>query len=364
MDFTGFLDWTYFGNSIRAWLTAAAVLVVTTAVLLLIRRLVADRLSKIAARTTTHIDNLIVDLVRRTRMFFLLALGASAALTALAVTPHTASVLWRLFVFAFVIQGALWANGVVVFWVARYTAQRDVTDAGSVMMLSAMGVVVRIVLWAVAILLVLDNFGVDVTALIAGLGVGGIAVALAVQNVLGDALGALSIVLDKPFVVGDFIVVDELAGTVEYVGLKTTRVRSLSGEQLVFANSDLLKSRIRNFKRLFERRILFSFGVVYQTTRAQLADIPGIVRQVVEAQTDTRFDRAHFKKYGDSSLDFEVVYYVLVPDYNRYMDIQHAINLGLFDAFASRGIEFAYPTRTIFLSPPAEAQPAGAATPA
>ncbi|HET7585344.1 MAG TPA: mechanosensitive ion channel family protein [Gemmatimonadaceae bacterium] len=363
MTVNGLLDWTYFGNSVRAWLIAAGVLVVTTALLVLIKRLAAGRLSRVAERTDTHLDNLVVDLVARTRVFFLLTLGAAAALAALTVTPRAATVLWRLFVCVFVVQGALWANGVVHFWVARYTARRDASDAGSVMMLSAMGVVIRLVLWAVALLLVLDNFGVDVTALIAGLGVGGIAVALAVQNILGDALGALSIVLDKPFIVGDFIVVDDLSGTVEYVGLKTTRLRSISGEQLVFSNGDLLKSRIRNYKRMFERRVVFTFGVTYGTPRAKLAELPSIVRRLVEGQKDTRFDRAHFARYSESSLDFEVVYYVKVPDYGRYMDIQQAINLALLDECASRGIEFAYPTRTLYIAPPVAAEQVAAAAP-
>jgi small-conductance mechanosensitive channel len=175
-------------------------------------------------------------------------------------------------------------------------------------------------------------------------------VALAIQNILGDLFASLSIVLDKPFVIGDFIIVGDLMGTVEKIGLKTTRVRSLSGEQLVFGNHDLLQSRIRNFKHLFERRILFSFGVIYQTPHDKLAAIPGMVREIIESLEDTRFDRAHFKEYGDFSLNFEVVYYVLKPDYNAYMDTQQAINLALYQRFQQAGIEFAYPTQTLFIT--------------
>jgi len=203
----------------------------------------------------------------------------------------------------------------------------------------------------VILLLALDNMGVDITALIAGLGIGGIAVALALQNVLGDLFASLSIVLDKPFVIGDFIIVDDLLGTVERIGLKTTRVRSLYGEQLVFSNSDLLNSRIRNYKRMFERRILFSIGVTYQTPHEKLATIPGIIREVIESQEQVRFDRAHFKEYGDSALKFEIVYYVLVPDYNTHMDIQQAINLAIVRRFEEEKIEFAFPTQTLYLKP-------------
>jgi len=192
--------------------------------------------------------------------------------------------------------------------------------------------------------------GVDITALIAGLGIGGIAVALALQNVLGDLFASLSIVLDKPFVIGDFIIVDDLLGTVEHIGLKTTRVRSLFGEQLVFSNSDLLNSRIRNYKRMHERRIVFSLGVTYQTPYEKLAAIPDIIREIIELQEQVRFDRAHFKEYGDFALEFEIVYYMLVPDYNAYMDTQQAINLALYERFEKEGISFAYPTQTLYVS--------------
>jgi len=196
----------------------------------------------------------------------------------------------------------------------------------------------------------LDNLGIDVTALVAGLGIGGVAVALAVQNVLGDLFASLSIILDKPFVIGDFLVIGEYMGSVEYVGLKTTRVRSLSGEQLVFSNSDLLKSRIRNYGRMYERRVVFNIGVTYDTPRELLKRIPGMIRAAVEAQDKTRFDRSHFMKYGDYALQFETVYYVLSPDYNVYMDIQQAIYLIIHEDFEQNHIDFAYPTQTLIVT--------------
>jgi small-conductance mechanosensitive channel len=167
--------------------------------------------------------------------------------------------------------------------------------------------------------------------------------------VLGDLFASLSIVLDKPFEVGDFLIIGELLGTVEYVGLKTTRLRSLSGEQLVFSNSDLLNSRIRNFGRMYERRVVFKIGVTYQTPRDKLMKIPVIIREAIEKQTNTRFDRSHFFEYGNFSLNYESVYYVQGPDYNEYMDIQQAINLTIHEQFEKEGIEFAYPTQTLFL---------------
>ena len=217
--------------------------------------------------------------------------------------------------------------------------------------LRALSFVGRTALFTIAALLALDNVpGVKITTLVASLGIGGIAVAMALQNILGDIFASLSILLDKPFVVGDFIIVEAHMGIVEYIGLKTTRIRSLSGEQLIFSNSDLLKSRIRNYKRMAERRVVFSIGVVYQTGYENLKMIPGIIRKIIDDQNHTRFDRAHFQGYGDYSLDFETVYYVLSPDYNLYMDIQQLINLEIFRQFESMGIEFAYPTQTVFLN--------------
>lgn len=202
------------------------------------------------------------------------------------------------------------------------------------------------------VLVALDNVGVNVTALVAGLGIGGIAVALAAQNVLGDLFASLAIVLDRPFVLGDSIAVDTFQGTVESIGVKTTRLRSLSGEELVFSNSDLLKGPIRNYKRMTERRVLFNVGVAYDTPRETVARIPGMLREIVESQSPVRVDRAHFKSLGDSALVFEVVYFVLTPDYSRYMDIQQAVNLAILEQFAQQQIEIAYPTQRVLITQP------------
>jgi small-conductance mechanosensitive channel len=223
------------------------------------------------------------------------------------------------------------------------------SNAGAVTTLSSVGFVLQSLLWMILLLVALDNFGINVTTLVAGLGISGIAVALAVQNILGDLFASFSIVFDKPFVIGDFIIVGDFLGTVEYVGLKTTRIRSLSGEQLIFSNGDLLKSRIRNFKRMYERRVVFTIGVLYQTTYEQLIEIPKMIRSIIESQGQVRFDRAHFKEYGAYSLNFEVVYWIQNPDYNVYMDIQQAINLTIFKQFKEKDIHFAYPTQTLFI---------------
>jgi small-conductance mechanosensitive channel len=248
-----------------------------------------------------------------------------------------------------IIQAGLWASCVLRHWLQRSLNERRSDDPGSVAALNVTSWVVHLVLWSVVLLLILDNLGINITAAVAGLGIGGIAVALALQNILGDLFASLSIVIDKPFVVGDFLAIDEYLGSVENVGLKTTRLRSLSGEQLVMSNADLLQARLRNFGRMNERRVVFSIGVTYQTPREHLKRIPELIRAAVEAQDETRFDRSHFKGFGDFALDFETVYFVLGRDFNLHMDIQQAINLALHKAFENVGIEFAYPTQTLYL---------------
>jgi small-conductance mechanosensitive channel len=223
----------------------------------------------------------------------------------------------------------------------------DITGTTSLSIIKFIG---RLVLWSVLTLVALDTIGVNITAFITTLGIGGVAIALALQKILSDLFASLSIVLDKPFVVGDFIVVDDYMGNVQYIGMKTTRIRSLGGEQIIISNSELLTSRIRNYKRMEERRIIFTLGVTYQTPAKKLEKIPRLVKEAVEAVPLTRFDRAHFMKYGDFSLNFDIVYYVLSPDYLEYANTQQAINMGIHKKFEEEGIEFAYPTQTLFLN--------------
>ena len=195
----------------------------------------------------------------------------------------------------------------------------------------------------------MDNLGFKISTVIAGLGIGGVAVGLASQAILKDLFSYFSIIFDRPFEVGDFIIIGEYLGSVEHIGAKTTRIRSLSGEQLIFSNTDLTDSRVRNYKRMEKRRVLFRLGVVYQTSLKQLKEIPGIIETVIKNVNDTIFDRAHFLSYGDFSLVFEIVYYVIGADYNKYMDIQQQINFAIKEEFERKGIEFAYPTQTLFV---------------
>jgi small-conductance mechanosensitive channel len=343
------MEWTFVGNTGLRWGLATAVFFLSAALVRLAVKLVLYRIESLARRTRTDIDDLLAQLLRTTRTLFVLLVAFWAGSEMLSLPETLDSGIERVLVIGILVQAAYWGTGVAGYLIDKYRKRQMELDPGGATAIGAMSFVARAFVWSVAGLLILDNLGIDVTALITGLGIGGIAVALALQNVLSDLFASLSIVLDKPFVVGDFVVVGEFLGTVEYVGLKTTRLRSLSGEQVVFSNSDLLGSRIRNYKRMNERRAVFQLGVTYDTPESKLRAIPEIIRAVVEGQENTRFDRAHFKAYGASSLDYETVYFMLVPDYNAFMDTQQAINLELFQRFQAEGIEFAFPTQTVFV---------------
>jgi small-conductance mechanosensitive channel len=306
---------------------------------------------RLLARGGSRWNGVPAALVRATNLWVLLPAVLYLAALPLEVPPRLERVAALGAVVALLAQGGVWASSVLAAWLERRFRDARARDPDGATTLKLIGFAAQGVLWLLVALLALDQLGFDVTALIAGLGIGGVALALAVQNILGDVFACAAIALDKPFVVGDFIVVDGLRGTVENVGLKTTRVRSLDGELLVFSNADLLRSRVRNFKRMRERRIQFGVGITYGTPAGKVRRIPGWLRQAVEAQTKTRFDRAHFKGYGDSALEFEVVYYVLEPDHNVYMDVQQNLNLAIYERFAAEGVEFAFPTRTLFLKP-------------
>lgn len=317
--------------------------------LLLARRLLVSRLDALARRTTNRWDDLLVLLVRRTWTATLLLLPLWTLARGLELPEAVVQGLRVVTVATLALQLATWANLLVVQLLEARVSELRGDDPASATTLAGVALVVRGAVGLVIVLLALDNLGVNISALVAGLGIGGVAIALATQNILGDLFASLSIVLDKPFVVGDFIVVGDLMGTVERVGLKTTRLRSLSGEQLVFSNADLLGSRVRNYKRMAERRVVFTIGVTYGTTEAALERMPGMLREIVTGEDEVRFDRAHLRSFDDSAITFEVVYYVLSPDYNRFMDIQQSINFQLVRRLRAAGVDFAFPTRTVYL---------------
>jgi small-conductance mechanosensitive channel len=344
------LETSFLDNTLLSWAAAGTAALGLFLGAALSRMLVRRRLRSMQATERIELLELPFQVVSRTATVSLLVLSLCVALRMLTLAPSAARAVTVAFTVVGFWQLGMWGSAAVGAWLSVRRKDAVATDRASAGSLGIIGVILRGLVSALILLLALDNLGVDITALVAGLGVGGIAVALAVQNVLGDLFASLSITLDRPFVLGDFVVLGDFMGSVEHIGIKSTRLRSLGGEQIVLSNADLLTSRLRNYGRMVERRVVFSFGVTYETDRAALREIPQTVRRIVEAQPETRFDRCHFAKYGDFALAFEAVYYVLSPDYNRFMDVQQEINLDLYASFEDAHIQFAYPTQKLFLA--------------
>lgn len=336
-------------NTTSDWLAAALAAAVFMLLFWVLKFWVSHHIAAVAADTDTWIDDFLVDLLKATRP--LLAAGVALYSATHFVKLPTKLELFadRAFIAVLILQSGLWLHRALDFWLARKFVTED-ASGGRLMTQSMLSFLGRIALWAVVLLLLLDNLGLNVTALVASLGIGGIAVALAAQNILSDLFASLSIAIDQPFVIGDIIEVDGLVGTVEHVGLKTSRLRGVGGEQIVFSNTDLLKSRIHNYKRMDERRSLRIIGVTYDTSPEKLEIVPQLLKQAVEAQDKVRFGRAHFKEFGPSSLDFELAYFVQDADFNLFMDIQQAVNLEIVRAFNAHQIAFAFPTQTLHVA--------------
>ena len=339
------------GNSIKAWLLALVVLVASFFLLRVLKEVLSHRLKVLAKKTHNSFDDMLVELIAKTHNLFFVFVSIYLGSIFLVLPASLNSVIASIAITALIVQFGIWGNTAILRWGKNHVAKKSEEDkASAITTVSALAFAAKIVLWSILALIILDNLGIDVTALVAGLGVGGIAIALAVQNVLGDIFSSLSIVIDKPFVIGDFIIVGDYMGCVERIGLKTSHIRSLSGEQIIFSNTDLLQSRVRNYKRMSERRIVFALGVTYDTPLDKLKLIPEMIKEVIEGQKLARFDRSHFKEYGDFSLNYETVYYVNSPDYNSYMDTQQAINFEIHQRFDAKAIEFAYPTQTLYVN--------------
>ena len=329
-------------------LTAA---VTTYVAILVVLRLLARRAEGWEARSHSVVSHAAADIVGGTSRWLMLLVALLVGANLLDLPGRWESRLSQLWFVAVALQMALWGMRAITIAVQRYVERHSTTGMTQV---SASATLLswglRTLLWSVVLLAILSNLGVNITAFIASLGVGGIAVALAVQNILGDLFASLAIAVDKPFEVGDFIVVGDVVGTVQVIGLKTTRVRSLQGEQIVMSNTDLLKQTINNYRLMERRRIVFTFSVSQATTAEQAEAIPLAVRKLIEAQPKLKFDRAHLKGFGPNSFDYEVVYIVQDPDFNIYMDLQQAINLGLMRELESLGVRFAAPTSTVYMS--------------
>jgi len=338
-------------NSLADWLIAGIVAVAVWSGLWILRHLIASHYKNHSAGQNRMPIRLIAYLVGNTKQFFLLAIALDAAQTGLTLPDKIQHIISAVVLILILLQIGFWAGRAVHFYVQMKELERgaDQVFAGS---LDIINFVARMLIWSLLILVALDNFGVNITALLAGLGVGGVAVALALQNILGDLFASLSIALDKPFVVGDRLVIDTYIGNVEHIGIKTTRLRSETGEQIILSNADILKSRVRNFGRAQEQRALATIRVTYETPTDKLQAIPKLLESIVREQANVRFDRCHLKALGDSALHFELSYFVQQPSLNPLLDLQQAVNFRIIDEFRRLGVEFDYPTQRVILAQP------------
>lgn len=339
----------FWGNSIGTWIFVVLLTVLLYNVQLWFRGFISKRLHATKRAEGWGFTRILTVVTDSTTRMFLLAISLYIGSLFLDLTVKQEKILAIASSLIFFLQLGYWGKSLVDYKFDKILDSKKVLAEQQQVktLMVPIKFVVLAILWTIIVLAGLDNMGVNVTALIAGLGIGGVAVALAVQSTLADLLAALSIAFDKPFIVGDFIVVGDDMGTVDKIGIKSTRVKSLSGEELIFPNQDLLKSRIRNYKRMQERRVVFGFSVPLDTPPEKLKQIADVVKEVIQSNDKTRLDRAHFAKFGTDAYEFEAVYFVLDGDFNLYMDIQQAINFALIDRFESMEILFSSPTRNL-----------------
>jgi small-conductance mechanosensitive channel len=345
------MDSQFLGSSAQDYLVSAAVFLGVLVGLPIAKAIILRHLKAISQRTTNDFDDLLHELLRRIvgQLVYLSAALYCAALF-LTLPDNLSRLLQGLLVIVLTVKIAQVLQGLTAYGVRKWAEHVTKDDPTGAAMVKNMDWLARLVLWTATLLFILDNLGINVTAFVASVGIGGIAIALAAQSVLGDVFSGFAILVDKPFRVGDFIIVGDLLGTVEHVGFKTTRILSLFGEQLIFSNSDLTSSRIRNYGRMRERRVQFSVGVIYQTSVENVKAIPPMIKRIIEEHQRVRFDRAHFKSFGDFALIYEFVFWVLTPDYNVFMDLQQSINFRIVEEFRRAGIEFAYPTQQLYMT--------------
>ena len=359
MDFTKISDvyqwitkttwWQYkiFENTVGDLIVAIAVFFVFLFVFKVFQFVILRRLGRLAQKTKTDIDDTLVKIVKSLRPPFYSFIAFYFAIKFLVLGDTLDKVLTALLTVWIVYQIVI-AVQILIEYIFTKT-QKDSDDNSTQGALDMIKNIIKGILWAGGLLLILSNLGIDITALIAGLGIGGIAIALALQNILGDLFSSFAILFDKPFQVGDFIVVGDKRGTVQKIGIKTTRIKSTQGEEIVISNKEMTSIQLQNFKKMKERRIGFKFGVIYETPTEKLKKIPKTVENIINSTENARFDRSHFIAFDDFALTFETIYYITTNDYAVYRDVQQEINFKIKESFEKDNIGMAYPTQTIYL---------------
>jgi len=342
------INQSFLGNTVEQYLITLGIFLTALIIITIFKKVILSRLEKWAKKTRTDLDDFLIKEVEKSLMPVIYFVSFLLAIYSLTLEPKISNairIITAIVITFYVIKAIV---SVLKYSFNIYMTKREYATE-RIRQLKGITSIITFLIWSLGLLFLLDNLGFEISTVIAGLGVGGIAIALAAQAVLGDLFSYFVIFFDRPFEIGDYIVVGDKSGVVEYIGIKTTKVRALGGELLVFRNTDLTDSRIHNFKKMAKRRVVFNLGVVYQTKAETLKKIPGIVKKIIDGQHSAYHDRGHFASYGDSSLNFEFVYYVESSDYAKYMDIQQCINLKIFEEFEKRGIQFAYPTQTLFI---------------
>jgi len=346
MDLSQVLEYEVFGNTVKIYVISLLVFILSLALLKLFKGIIVKKLKKLSKKTKNKIDDLIISMIETLNWFFYISVSAYISLQFVNISDNAMK--WINYIFmAIIIFFIVRAIMKIVNFSADRLAKKDDSNQSIIRFLVTL---TKGIIWLFAILLILSNMGYNITSLVAGLGIGGIAVALALQNILSDIFSSVSIYFDKPFKVGDFIIVGDNLGVVKKIGIKTTRLESLWGQEVVISNQELTSVRINNYKKMERRRIHFKFGVTYQTPVAKLKRINEIIKDIFDKIELADLDRVHFKEFGDFSLNYEVAYYVNTNDYNKYMDVQQEINISLKERFEKEKIEFAYPTQSIFLN--------------
>jgi small-conductance mechanosensitive channel len=342
------LNRVVYENRVADYLIVLGAIVGAFIIIRIIKFVVLRRVAAWAKKTEAPFDNVLVKNISKT-LLPLLYLGAVyAAVSALTIPEGAATAVDTVAKILLTILGVRFIIAILVSAIEYYWLAKEANKARE-RTVRALMPIIKFCVWVIGVIFLLDNLGFKITTVVAGLGIGGVAVALAAQAILKDLFGYFSILFDRPFEIGDLIAVGDIKGRVKKVGVKTTRLTSLSGEQLIFSNADLTDSRVQNYRRMERRRVAFDLGITYETPTAKLKEIPAIVEKIISGVDGAVFDRAHFKSYGDFNLAFEIVYFVLGGDYGKYMDIQQEINLAIFEAFAKRKIDFAYPTQKVYL---------------
>jgi len=341
----------YYGNTVGDYFIAIILFFVVLGGFYFLRGIIFSHLKKLAGKTKIKFDDFLVEMISKIKAPEYQLFSFYFASRHLSRSYLFDKLLNYVILVVLTYRASTLVIYTLLYFIRTAVEKKKMDEASQKMIVSSSGLILQIAVWCAAAAFVLDNMGINITAVITGLGIGGVAIALASQNILGDLFNFFVILLDKPFILGDFVILENGSlGTIEYIGLKSTRIRSLSGEQIVLSNSKLLSQEIKNYKKMEKRRVVFKLGVIYQTPPEKLKKVPSIVKEIISSKSDAVFDRANMSDYGDFSINFEFVYYVLSGDYNLYMNIHESILLDIMDSFLKENIEFAYPTQTLYIN--------------